>query len=147
MQTDKFTPKPTDKTYKLCNYTFSVFSIDGFSFDKSINISSAKGVYCFTTEFNKDIVGVERKKFQKAHSLIYLGKADGNDGINGRLLSTHEHYGKIKSAKATFLGIYECNKNDEAKEIETKILEKYDFAINEMENMVSSNKPTTVEEV
>lgn len=64
-----------------------------------------------------------------------------------QLLSTHEHYGKIKSAKATFLGIYECNKNDKAKEIETEILEKYDFAINEMENMVSSNKPTTVEEV
>jgi len=146
MSTDKFIPTPTGKTYNLRGYRFEIYSIDSFCFNKSIDISSANGVYCFTAKINKEIVGDEQKYFKKQHSLIYLGKSEDNDGINGRLVSSHEHFNDIKTMNPTSLGIYECVDGEDPKKIESAILAKYDFIINKAENTDSNGKMVTVEE-
>lgn len=146
MPIDKFIPIPTGNTYNLSGYCFKIYSIDGFCFDKSIDISSANGVYCFTAEINKEIVGNEQKVFKKLHSLIYLGKSEDNDGINGRLISSHEHFNDIKTLNPTSLGIYECVDGEGPKQIESAILAEYNFIINKAENTDSNGRMITVTE-
>lgn len=146
MNTGKFIPTPTGKTYNLGGYSFKVYSINGFSFNNSIDISSENGLYCFTNTLCKDSVGKDKKKFKITHALLYLGKSDSKEGIDGRLVQSHEKFPILKKSGAQFLSIYECSDKENAKEIESEILSKYYFQFNEAENEECAGKKVSVEE-
>ena len=142
----KYKPTATGNKFTLSCYTFQVFTIRNFDFDEDIEISQSKGVYCFSKTLTKTPEGKETKKFKTTHSLLYLGKSDGEGGINGRLVHSHEKFHMLKEKGACFLSIYECSDKENAKEIESEILSKYNFQCNDAENEDCVDKKISVEE-
>jgi hypothetical protein len=142
---EKFTPIKTDKCIMLNGRKFTVYNIDGFSFDKSLDITTEKGLYCFTYCYRIDLKNESFKNtFVVNHLPLYLGKAEGNDGINERLTSQHDKFVDLKGL-ANCLCIYICMNNEQPKVIESEILSSCGFIFNEQEN--TCKKIVTVKEV
>lgn len=142
----KFVPKTEGRVYTLGGYKFKVYSIMGYDFMCDIDVSSANGVYCFTKIIYKDTVGREKKEFKRTHHLLYLGKADGEEGLNGRLVHTHEKFTSLKQDGAQFLSIYECSPEENPKDVESGVLAAYNFQFNVEENKDTNNLPISVTE-
>jgi len=123
---------------------FNVYNIDGFSFDKSLDITTEKGLYCFTSSYNAIIKVCTQPSFLKKHRLLYLGKASGQEGINGRLTIGHDEFKDLKG-KCNSLCVYICKEKEDAKSIETEILLSYGFELNEKEN--NTDEVSIVDEV
>ena len=121
-------PKKLSKTKKLENYTFSLYSLEGFEFDETIEIDeltdSDKGLYYFSKRIKQDT--------EYKHKNLYLGKAEH---LEDRPLHTsHEKWKKLKKDGCNCIGIYKCKKGEDPKAIESEILSKYKFKENIQEN-------------
>lgn len=122
-----FTPIKTDNYIVLNGKKFRVYKLDNFSFDESLDITNEKGLYCFTKRL---ILSKEQLIF---HTLLYLGKADGENGINGRLTTNHNQFKNLKG-ESDCLCLYLCGENEDVKSIESEMLTLFPFKLNTQEN-------------
>ena len=134
----------TNKTFTLSGRIFQIYSLDGFNFKESISVPSEKGLYCFSNKMHIELLN-NPNRFQNVHQLLYLGKADGRDGLVGRLTSNHEKFTSLQNI-ATYIGIYKCSNNENAKDIESQILSNYNFLLNEQENSFDFGASTVKED-
>jgi len=148
---ERFTPKPLNRSYNLCGCEFRLFSLKGFDFDRGLDVPKKDGLYCFTKmcpqqTFEYQIDNIELTIKITPHIPLYLGKADGINGLYGRQNSVHEKYDEL-NGKATHVAFYECGYNEDAEEIESLILSKYFFTLNKKENEIRGNRYPIVLEV
>lgn len=129
-----FTPNDSHSTITLKNYKLKVYDISNFSFNDDLNVSTQSGIYCFTNRHFVDVtVNYGKNKSIYAHTLEYLGMADGNEGLSQRLKSNHEKFPILKG-NANCLCLYECSSTEDAKKIESDILSSFSFTFNTSEN-------------
>ncbi len=141
-----FTPIDLNKTITLNGYTFKVYSIDNFNFNSCLEISTQNGLYCFTQRYKTELINkLQKKEFCFTHKLLYLGKADGKEGLKGRLTSTHEKFEKLKEFDTVYLCLHITSDDKDVKQIESEILHSYSFSLNQLENQ-TSNLAFTVKE-
>ena len=132
------------RQYTLCGKQFQLYSINGFSFDESLEIEEGNGVYSFTKKMaNVDSCVVEGNSWMKSsHSLIYLGKSD-DFTVRPH---NHDKFPSLKRDGAEFLGLYYCQTDESSKDVETNILKEYFFEENKQENEEIGNRKTIVVE-
>ena len=140
-----YIPSKLNRSYSLNGRKFELFSLSNFSFEENIEITTGSGVYCFSV-VNKTEILQNPYHFKYKHTLVYLGKADGEDGINGRLHSTHDKFHLLKNAGVNCVGIYKTTPLENPKDVESELLNNYNFSLNTQENQDNKNCQTNVEE-
>ena len=140
-----YKPTSTDKTITLCGKIFKIYNLQLFDFNEDIDITSDSGVYCFTKYYNGKY-SKDDKHFCVRHNLLYVGKADGKEGLRGRLTKFHDKFNQLKKAKCSHLCVYVCQDGEDPKKIESEILSEFQFTYNDLENTENTNKPFNVAE-
>lgn len=124
-----------------------MYSLDGFKFDKDIDLAEdteQKGVYVFTRSFRSILKDEVPNSFEIRHELLYLGMADS---IETRPLSpSHTKWEYLRKDKCDRIGIYFCADDENPKNIESMILDKFSFKENIAENQDGAGKPFNVAE-
>ncbi len=141
----------TGHTYTFCNkYIFDVYEFVDYDLDDEFKDFNVAGLYCFTTEFSfaeSKMKDGKQVKNGRIHSLFYLGKTDD---FSTRKFSKHENFERFKALPTSkdkkFIGIYQCSADENAKDLESRILSKYNFADNTSENTNKKGLPTTIVE-
>ncbi len=150
LKKDSHIIEDTGRTYTFCDkYTFHICSIKNFDLDEAFKGLKQGGLYCFTTEQNFDIqlqTGIYRKQ-HILHSLFYIGKTDD---FSIRHFNNHEHVDNFRklniSNSKMFIGLYICSTEQDPKEIESEILDAYNFVDNKQENKDKKDFPCTIQE-
>lgn len=140
-----YIPSKLNRSYSLNGRKFELFSLSDFSFEDNIEITTESGVYCFTV-VNKTEIIQNPCHFKHKHTLLYLGKADGRDGINERLRSTHDKFHSLKQTGVNCVGIYKTTSLENPKDVESELLNHYNFLLNTQENQANENCQSNVEE-
>lgn len=129
-----FTPKPLNKKYTLCGYTFDIYDITGFDFKEQIDLPSAKGLYCFTSENGCKVIKPSEdnktQRFAFIHELYYIGMTSDFS----KRFDQHEKQDKLVNIMPLRIGIYFCSNNENEKVIESLILDNYAIQENIAEN-------------
>lgn len=148
MQQEDNNPKPfkpqklDGRTYTMCGKTFQIYSLEGFDFEKNIDIGEGCGLYCFTKRIRKiDSVFKNGESWMRlSHELVYLGKSEDFTERPYR----HEKMRILDDSM--FLGIYKCPDSEKPKDVESLILDDYFFRENEKENQEQGNRKSIVVE-
>ncbi len=132
------------RTITFCGKKFQLYSLDGFSFDETLDTDEGDGLYVFTkSKMAYDYITIHRRTFMKSvHDLLYLGKSDELEARPHR----HEKFSDLKKYPAQFLGIYQCEETEDPLDVETMILERYFFKENTQHNTEIGNRETSVAE-
>lgn len=136
--------KLESRTITFCGKKFQLYSLDGFSFDETLDTGEGNGLYVFTKgEIPYDYITISGRTFLKCiHDLLYLGKSDELEARP----HMHEKFPDLKKYPAQFLGIYQCEETEDSLDVETMILESYFFKENTQHNTEISNRETSVAE-
>ena len=125
-----FIPEKLSETRTFCGRTFTLYSLNGFKFDESIQIDGLEdvpGVYYFA---KKRIM--RNDNTQTRWIDLYLGKADNLE--NRPLNSNHGKWPNLKTKGCNVIGVYKCKTGENPKEVESEILAQYNFVENKTEN-------------
>lgn len=121
-------PKQLYQTVTLCGKRFTLYSLDGFKFDETIEIDdlneSDKGVYYFC----RVVVNGSNLEIKP----LYLGKSIHLE--DRPLHKSHEKWPVLKKDGCNCIGIYKCKADEDPKKIESQILSEYNFIENHSEN-------------
>ena len=141
-----YKPTTVNRTITLFGHIFEVYSIKDFKFNEGLDVTTEKGLYCFSRIIARDVEGDYKKSTVNIHELLYLGMTQEDDGIKGRLDSEHDVFKRLKQNENNCVSIHVCGKDVNIKALESEILNGYFFSENTQENEDIGNRYTTVRE-
>lgn len=131
-------------------YTFEVYTIEGFNFAGDVLTCNdirecQSGLYMFSCRYRTQLCKtIEKYEFNYYHELLYLGKAENLQKRPFNL--KHTKFECLSKTSCNSISIYQCSNTENPKDIESNILNYYNFKFNEQENENTDGKPISVEE-
>jgi hypothetical protein len=131
-------------------YTFEVYTIEGFDFkEDKLTCNDIKeeqpGLYMFSYRYPTHFGQTCGKQvLNYCHKLLYLGKAEKlqERPFNMR----HNKFEDLGKTSCNSISIYQCSQSENPKDVESNILNHYNFQFNEQENEDTDGKSISEEE-